>query len=230
MPQLSLIHLPPKARGPGICFAWKQAPTVPKPRFKPTTPGTTSSTHTNPPTYPYGQTADDNNGENGGKHKTTTQSPIETTSDRDPDYTTPDPFDPYYTTPDYGTYNPFDYKIEPAMVNDGAYSYSDYVHEEDPVVSAKLNAASSKTNAKAKKKLVYKVGNKIVSGGEDVGTTPGSEQGDVGQGTYKGCWSLDTVVIVNMAHIPNVLQDSFDPVDPSDWFALPGAHFKVKYF
>ena len=50
---------------------------------------------------------------------------------------------------------------------------------------------------------------------------------DEAVGTFKSCWGVDNIVVVNTASPPSILEDSFDPVDPSNWIFFPGANIKV---
>ncbi|XP_060065663.1 reelin-like [Ylistrum balloti] len=56
--------------------------------------------------------------------------------------------------------------------------------------------------------------------------TTGSEE--VRKGPYRSCWALDNVLVVNTAHAPLVISETFDPVDPSNWLFFPGANIQRK--
>ncbi|XP_050414411.2 reelin isoform X2 [Patella vulgata] len=45
-------------------------------------------------------------------------------------------------------------------------------------------------------------------------------------GSYKSCWAIDNILIVNIAEPPKLLIDDFDPVDPSNWLFFPGANIQ----
>lgn len=203
-----LIHLPAKARGEGICFAWKQAATVPK-RYRSATSSTASpsSESTSDSGLPdmdgYGYSSSERDiirlplaGEVGtdGHNNTSQNSTTTTTTDFYP------PTDTTTSLPDY-FFGEVDLSDQP---------YSD---------SSNFGYKKTKTNAKGKK-IRYRFG-KSGEGGDDQLEEP--------VGTYQGCWAIDQVIIVNTAHTPSLLQDSFEPVNPSNFLSFPGAYFKVKH-
>lgn len=185
-----LIHLPAKAQGEGICFAWKQLPTVEKPVKLPLV--TTPLTTTQPPELGAGY---DFVGIVGHVDTVSTDLPYT-------DFVGPeDGFDETTMMPGYN--------LGTVEVNDE--SLSEGVQNDQPV---HYNVKKTKFGTKGKK-VNYKVNN------EDLH--------EEGTGTYKGCWAIDNIIIVNTANVPTMMQDGFDPVNPSEWLAFPGAHFKVNF-
>lgn len=60
-----------------------------------------------------------------------------------------------------------------------------------------------------------------------------SDEGYAGDGesvdeTFEGCWAVDNILIINMAHLPAAMEERFDPIDPSQWLFFPGAHVQVN--
>ena len=51
-------------------------------------------------------------------------------------------------------------------------------------------------------------------------SAPGQEQ--------HGCWAMDNVLVVNVAHPPANLIDTFDPTDPTNWLFFPGGTIQVR--
>ncbi|XP_052779173.1 reelin-like isoform X2 [Mya arenaria] len=203
-----LIRLPPKARGQGICFKWSQAPTVPRPPnvmpYGTTTPADFDHTEDDDDSYSPSEFDILGEGHSDNEYHDTTKPP-KTTRETTTNYA-PDEFDdPDYTTPPY-------------YPRTTSYSYDIHAVEvhDDPDVLASPSKKSSKTGG-GKRKLVYKVNNKVIG-----------EVGQEASGSYQGCWAIDHVLIVNMAHVPSTLQDAFNPVNPSDWLSLPGAYFKQQ--
>ncbi|KAL5013759.1 hypothetical protein ScPMuIL_008029 [Solemya velum] len=94
---------------------------------------------------------------------------------------------------------------------------------DDPTVLKSRGKAGSKTKIKPK----YKVNGKVIGtvGGESRDAGSSSDQS---LGTFKGCWALDNVMVVNSADTPSGMQDDFDPIDPSNWVFFPGANIKHK--
>lgn len=92
---------------------------------------------------------------------------------------------------------------------------------DDPVVGdisvVKKKSKTATASGQKTGHVLYQENNKVVNGA--------NQQQVVG--TYKGCWVIDNVIIVNMANVPSSLQEGFSPVDPSLWHHVPGAHFKV---
>ena len=202
-----MLHIPVEARGMGICFAWKQAATVPKIPSEPTTPSTTTSMYANPARADV--VHDDIDA------TTTIRFPFDNdhTDGLEDQTDSPKAEEPTH-------YEESSIHLVPVMVND------------EPVANDEsLNfLRKSKSKSKSKiPKLVYKVGGKSYAYGRSKDEGADAETADEGTGNYQGCWALDHVIIVNTAHLPGKLQDKFDPVDPGDWLMFPGAHFKVRH-
>ena len=200
-----MLHIPVEARGMGICFAWKQAATVPKIPSEPTTPSTTTPMYTYPPFADIIHRKLD--------ATTTKHTPYDDdhTSSLEDQTDSPNAEEPTH-------YEESSIHLAPVMVNDEPIAHDDES-------SNFLRKSKSKSKIP---KLVYKVGGKSYAYGrsKDEGADAGTA--DEGTGNYQGCWALDHVIIVNTAHLPGKLQDKFDPVDPGDWLMFPGAHFKVS--
>ncbi|XP_023933533.1 reelin-like [Lingula anatina] len=45
--------------------------------------------------------------------------------------------------------------------------------------------------------------------------------------SFGGCWAMDNVLISNTALTPTLLQEDFDPIDPSLWLFFPGSMIKM---
>ena len=109
-----------------------------------------------------------------------------------------------------------------------SFVFPNIVHDEPPQEDAPADDiaySDPKFGAKTKSKKGRKVTGTKVSG-----MSSGADgYADEGSGTYQGCWALDHVIIVNTAHLPGKMEDSFDPVDPGDWLMFPGAQFKVRF-
>lgn len=92
---------------------------------------------------------------------------------------------------------------------------------DDPVVGdisvVKKKSKTATASGQKTGHVLYQENNKVVNGADQQQVV----------GTYKGCWVIDNVIIVNMANVPSSLQEGFSPVDPSLWHHVPGAHFKV---
>ncbi|XP_045165547.2 reelin-like [Mercenaria mercenaria] len=223
IPEMVLIHLPAKARGEGICFSWKQNPTVLK-TFQ-TKPVETTTTKTTQPALGYGVPDFGSHGNSeiqtfevplfGEVETVSTTSVVRSTTvitkattttvpSTTASYDYYDPDDPLYTPPP----ETVEYTIGEVEVQDQALN--------DESVNAKFGRKKTRSGSKGRK-IRYNVGSK---------TTGGDEQQEEPVGIYQGCWAIDQVIIVNTAHIPSTLQDSFDPVNPSDWLSFPGANFK----
>lgn len=247
-----LIHLPPKARGVGICFAWKQAPTVPKPLAAATSSVPPTYAATYPTTYPTKEATTTTS--------TTTEAPlafvppnigshgvggkidslelsligqagkVTTTTSTDATVTTEGATTTPLSTSTVRTTSVSDvtssipsgetmgYTFGPVEMNDQPM-YDDTI-EDDPLLSAEFGHKKTKTGTK-RNRIQYKVGNKVIGA---------RYQREEAVEAYQGCWAIDQVIIVNTANVPSVLQDSFDPVNPSDWLSFPGAYFKVIVF
>jgi hypothetical protein len=54
-------------------------------------------------------------------------------------------------------------------------------------------------------------------------------RGDKPSRTYKSCWAMDNILIVNVHNLPARLYEDFDPVDPSNWLFFPGANIRVSF-
>ena len=110
-----------------------------------------------------------------------------------------------------------------------SFGFPNIVHDEPPQEDSPADDiaySDAKFGPKTKSKkgtkgLVYR------PGGRSFGV---DRFADEGTGTYQGCWALDHVIVINTAHLPGKMEDSFDPVDPSDWLMFPGAQFKVRCF
>ena len=215
-----LIHLPEKARGEGICFSWSQAglqpdmdilsPAVKKPVginriYTRTTPHIQTTTSTSPHRTTRAQKAD----------QITTSTEKQTTP-----YTYQSTFDPDWLPGNYTSrpfYEMYEYEIAPVIPQD--QPANDYLSDDDSL-GTKTGTKFTKTEKGTKKggKPGVFAENDKVLGNSD------SEA----DGTFAGCWAIDQVIIVNSANAPTTLEDSFEPVDPSQWLLLPGAHFKVR--
>ena len=185
-----MLHIPAKARGVGICFSWKQPPTVPKAHSE------SVSLSTTPSVYGY-----PDRGDIVPKY---TESSSNTTA-----------MPPFFDKHAESITTDENINIAPVHVND-------HPSEEYPAETAYRSGSKihQKIRAKGKsKKPVYKVGGKTFGRARSL---------DEGTGTYQGCWALDHVIIVSTAHLPENMQDKFDPVDPGNWLMFPGAHFKVS--
>ena len=200
-PNIRLIHLPPKARGEGICFAWKQAQTVAE------IPDKTDELNIKPK-------EEISLALTGHFEKdTTTAKPVEVTTTTTPaaeSTTVPVTTESWLDTTEY--FDPDD----PLYIPSEFYDFGDISLNDSPV----KHSSGSKSKQGAKRKFVYKVGDKVLSR---------VDQQEQETSQYQGCWAIDQVLIVNLAHPPSMLQDDFDPVDPSDWLVFPGAHFKVTF-
>ena len=212
-PEMILIHLPVKARGQGICFSWTQGQSVhknvqPKPSTVKTTdpalgfefPELKSEDIDTTTKYKEEIITGKNRISSTSVYKSTTEQPT-TTED---DYYDPD--DPLYTPP---TTDVVDFSIHEVEVQDQPVN--------DEKSHAKFYHKKTKTASKHRK-ITYNIGSKSVS--------TETQSGD-SDNTFQGCWAVDQVVIVNTAHVPSELDDSFHPVNPSNWLSFPGAYFKV---
>lgn len=54
-------------------------------------------------------------------------------------------------------------------------------------------------------------------------------RGDDVDVTFEGCWGIDNILIVNLANLPSSLEETLEPIDPSQWLFFPGAHIQVLF-
>ncbi|KAH3880980.1 hypothetical protein DPMN_004902 [Dreissena polymorpha] len=198
IPKSVLIHLPEKARGDGVCFAWSQEPTLPqKATIRYTTEATT---HSRNAVLKDIATTSQTKFSLSGKVKT-----VPTTSFKYPP-TQPSTRKTKSTPKTTTDYKQYEYTTEIVDYDEQNITFPEYTVHEVPAQDNPLaDAQSSKTAGKQ------------VDFDTVVGAVPG---------TFQGCWAIDHVIIVNTAHVPTSLQDTFNPINPSDWLSFPGAHFK----
>ena len=108
-----------------------------------------------------------------------------------------------------------------------SFGFPNIVHDE-PSQEDALADGIAYSDAKYGGKFKSNKGRKVID--KDVSGRSFEAEGfaDEGSEAYQGCWALDHVIIVNTAHLPGKMEDSFDPVDPGDWLMFPGAQFKVS--
>lgn len=46
--------------------------------------------------------------------------------------------------------------------------------------------------------------------------------------SYEGCWALDNIIIPNMAHMPQHLEDDFELFQPGNWLFFPNGDITVN--
>ncbi|XP_060574508.1 reelin-like isoform X2 [Ruditapes philippinarum] len=191
-----LVYLPIKARGEGICFSWKESQAD-------ILLQTTQSTTLGATEPPLGHTIPIIISDEGSTTEVVTGSTMESYG--------------YMSTTDTPTTTLHNVPLHTAQTT--YHSIHDVEVQDQPLndETSKIKHGHKTKSSSGHRKIVYKVGTKTVGGN--------SQPGDSAT-MYSGCWAIDQVVIVNTAHAPSTLQDSFQPVDPSNWLSFPGAYFK----
>ncbi|XP_070192277.1 reelin-like isoform X2 [Littorina saxatilis] len=218
--EIHLVSLPPKARGVGVCLRWSQLPGYEMPEFTESVPETTQTSRTTsqatttPEATPTteGTTFTENDSTTPEKDSTdlfednfTLSLVPETfpTTVLDTTVTSSTTSRPAADAPAKKGVKGRKTRLSPTT----ATTVLPLTPIEFGVIAANDQPFSAKGGRKGKFRPRRSVFNEI--------------QND---DTFEGCWALDNVVIVNMAHLPSAMEEQFDPVDPSQWLFFPGAH------
>ena len=218
--EIHLISLPPKARGVGVCLRWTQLPGFEPADIAPSRGEVfTESYHGDSTEAPETSTETTSSSNSSGNFSSelssstflqtsalpsTTDSPIADAPKRKGvkgrrKLPPPPPTTTTTTT---------------TTTRRVPFTFGDVQPNDQPL--------SSKGGRKGKYHSFIREFNEIQN---DEGYAGGEESLDE---TFEGCWAVDNVLIVNMAHLPAAIEEQFDPIDPSHWLFFPGAHVQVN--